>query len=120
RLGQDARMPGPPHWRRVSEIFHGALALPPERRAAYVASACGTDDALREEVERLLASDRQAKSFLQSPAFVTDEPEPSRQLEGQRIGPYDLVALIGEGGMGRVYKARDTRLHRTVAIKVLP
>jgi len=110
-----------PHdnWPRLKEVFAGARALPADRRPAYLAEACGGDDALREEVESLLASDQRAESFLEAPAVVGGDTSMTRSLEGQRIGPYQLASRIGAGGMGEVYRARDTTLNRQVAIKVL-
>jgi serine/threonine protein kinase len=104
----------------VGDVFEGARALPADRRPAYLAQTCG-DEALRQEVESLLAwDDARAESFLDSPVLVrVDDAIVTKNLEGQRIGPYQLASKIGEGGMGEVYKARDTRLDRTVAIKVL-
>ena len=109
----------PDDWSRLKEIFEGARALPADARPAYVAAACGDDDALRQEVERLLASHEGAKSFLETPAVRFDDTKVTKDLTGQRIGPYTLAVRIGAGGMGEVYRARDTKLNRDVAIKVL-
>jgi serine/threonine protein kinase/Tol biopolymer transport system component len=111
----------PKDWPRVGDVFEGARALPADRRPAYLAERCGGDEALRQEVESLLAwDDSRAESFLDSPVLVrVDDAIVLKTLEGQRIGPYQLASKIGAGGMGEVYKARDTRLDRTVAIKVL-
>ena len=110
----------PPDWPRVREVFEQALALPAGERSSYVAAACGSNRALCAEIERMLESHGRAAGFLSTPVVVLDEPSAVRSLEGQRIGPYHLSSRIGAGGMGVVYKARDTRLDRTVAIKVLP
>jgi hypothetical protein len=111
----------PDQWARVKEVFEGAWALPADARPAYLATTCEGDETLRQEVELLLDSHERAKSFLETPAaHVFDDPAVTRHLAGQRIGPYQLSERIGVGGMGEVYKARDTRLDRTVAIKVLP
>src|SRR5580765_2106612 len=107
-------------WTRVREVFERALALPGSERAAYLADACSGDPSLRDEVVRMLDSHDGAAGFLSTPAAVMLDPVTTVSLEGQRIGPYQLGARIGAGGMGEVYKARDTRLDRTVAIKVLP
>ena len=114
-------MPLPPKdWPRVGDVFEGARALSADRRGAYLAERCGGDEALRQEVESLLAWDARTKSFLETPVLVrVDDAMVMKNLEGQRIGPYQLASRIGAGGMGEVYKARDTRLDRTVAIKVL-
>jgi eukaryotic-like serine/threonine-protein kinase len=112
--------PGPEEWARVRELFESALALPPERRSAHIADVCGDDRILREQVELLLASHERANSFLGTQAALTTIDGARINLEGSRLGPYQLGPRLGVGGMGEVYKAKDTRLDRTVAIKVLP
>ena len=108
-------------WTRAKTLFDAARDLPADRRPAYLAEACGANSALRREVETLLASYDRMEDFLEGPAaVVVDGLSRIGLLEGQDIGPYRLMARIGTGGMGDVYKARDTRLDRTVAIKVLP
>ncbi len=109
----------PEAWPRLKEVFEGARALALDDRPAYVAAACHGDEALREAVEKLLASHEQAASFLETPAVLFDDTLPRKSLEGQRIGSYQLLARIGTGGMGEVYRARDTKLDRHVAIKLL-
>jgi serine/threonine-protein kinase len=100
----------------VLRIFEAALSREGAARAAYLDAECGPDAALRSEVEALLAE----------PSAETlpplEHPPWARPVVtvGQSLGPYVVVAPIGAGGMGEVYKARDTRLGRTVAIKVLP
>jgi len=79
---------------------------------------CGADQALAGRVEDLLAAHQRANGFLEGPAPLI-ELMTTPHLEGRRIGPYDLISRIGAGGMGDVYKARDTRLARTVAVKVI-
>jgi eukaryotic-like serine/threonine-protein kinase len=104
-------------WRRIESLCHAALARPAEDRAAYLAEACGGDEALREEVESLVADGDADGSFLELP-IVGDAVSPP--LVGRQLGPYRIEAPIGAGGMGEVYHAKDTRLDRNVAIKVLP
>ena len=106
-------------WPRLKEVFEGARALALDARAAYLAGVCDGDETLRHEVETLLVSHDQASSFLETPAVVIHDTLPTRSLEGQRIGSYQISARIGAGGMGEVYRARDPKLNRDVAIKVL-
>ena len=112
----------PPYDRlRLKEVFAGARALPASDRQAYLAAACAGNEALRQEVESLLASDELAKSFLESPAVVFGDgtPHPAQlMIEGRRLGAYQVQALLGR--MGEVYRARDTKLQRDVAVKFLP
>ena len=114
----------PPYDReRLKEVFAGARALPASDRQAYLSTACASNEALRQEVESLLASDERAKSFLESPAVVRGDGTPhSAQLtiEGRQLGVYQVQGLLGAGGMGEVYRARDTKLQRDVAVKFLP
>src|SRR5262245_50037352 len=95
-------------WRQISAIYNAAIARAGADRTAYVSSACGGDDDLRREVELLLA---QGDSFLQETLAVPP---------GSRLGAYELIEVIGAGGMGVVYRARDLKLQRDVALKVLP
>jgi serine/threonine-protein kinase len=114
----------PERWRRVEEICYAALERQPSDRATFLTSACGGDEALRHEVEGLLAHDPAADAFLVAPvaalaANVMDSAS-SGGLVGRQLGPYQIVSPLGAGGMGIVYRARDTVLGRDVAIKVLP
>jgi serine/threonine protein kinase/Tfp pilus assembly protein PilF len=110
-------------WRKVREIFDAALERGPEERADFVAQACGDDGQLRAEVESLLSSHGDAKSFLEKPAVekVADviEPETKKLESGRLFGHYEIIRQIGEGGMGEVYLARDKKLDRKVAVKIL-
>jgi eukaryotic-like serine/threonine-protein kinase len=112
--------PGRQEWSRVRELFESALALPAELRSAHITAVCGDDQNLREQVELLLASHERANSFLGTHAALTTIDGVRVSFEGSRLGPYQLGPRLGAGGMGEVYKAKDTRLDRTVAIKVLP
>jgi TolB-like protein/tRNA A-37 threonylcarbamoyl transferase component Bud32 len=107
-------------WRRVRAIFEGALALAAAERDDYLTRACGSEASIRRQVEGLLASHDRSGGFLERPAAeLFADHFAGLHLEGQRLGPYEVGSRIGAGGMGEVYKARDARLGRTVAIKVL-
>jgi serine/threonine protein kinase/Flp pilus assembly protein TadD len=108
-------------WRRIESLFHEALAIPREERASFLHVACSTDPALCHEVESLLLHEGLASGFLESDgsgaqtATLPRDPVPA----GEIIGPYTVMDPLGAGGMGEVYKARDQRLDRHVAIKFL-
>jgi eukaryotic-like serine/threonine-protein kinase len=106
-------------WPRLKEVFEGARSLALHARPEYLVAACDGDETLRLEVEMLLASHERAASFLEAPAVLFDDDTLTESLEGRRLGSYQLSARIGAGGMGEVYRARDTKLNRDVAIKVL-
>jgi Tol biopolymer transport system component len=108
--------------RRIEDLCDAALDRDAAERAAFVAAECGQDEALRRDVEALLAHAPRAESFLATPlgelaAQVLAAPGPS--LVGRRLGSCEIVSLLGAGGMGEVYRARDTALGRDVAIKVV-
>ena len=88
-------------WPRLKQAFEGARALAVDARPAYLAEVCAGDEALRHEVELLLAHGDQAVSFLETPAMLFDDSPAARRLEGQRIGPYEIPARIGAGGWER-------------------
>jgi serine/threonine protein kinase len=111
-------------WQQAERLFHAALARVEGERAAFVRDACLDDEPLRRDVESLLTFERDAQAFMQASAFeiaaVQIQSGTVTPLPGQRLGPYEIGALLGSGGMGDVYRARDTVLRRDVAIKILP
>jgi serine/threonine protein kinase/lipopolysaccharide biosynthesis regulator YciM len=107
-------------WSQVKEILDAAIRRKPEERAAYLDDACDGNADVRNEVESLLSSFGRANGFMESsaPESVTEIIETF--TVGQTLGKYEIVSLLGRGGMGEVYLARDLQLRRNVAIKVLP
>jgi Tol biopolymer transport system component len=103
-------------WRQIDQIFHEALKRKPNERDVFLERECAGDASLRKEIETLIRSHDAAGSFLENAAALPS----SGAFAGQTFGPYQIGTLLDAGGMGEVYKARDTRLNRTVAIKVLP
>ncbi len=112
-------------WGRLRELFDAALALEPQSRAAFVVEVCSGDPELHRELASLIAAHEAASGFLQMPAFgglgTPAEHEEADGMLGRRIGPYEVVGVIGSGGMGVVYRARraDDQFEQHVAIKVV-
>ena len=125
-----------PQWNRVKALFQQALERPPQERIAWLHECCDGDSALAAEVESLLTTLEEARSFGEQPAVEllsalqpdSGDLNPSGRVRagdamvhpGDRLGAYEILAFIGAGGMGEVYRAHDLKLRRDVAIKVLP
>jgi eukaryotic-like serine/threonine-protein kinase len=106
-------------WRRIELVFHAALEREPRERVEYVAAACGADEDLRKEVESLLAKDPSSPELVfNQPTVDLTHSAINRVETGARLGPYEIESRLGAGGMAEVWKARDTRLGRLVALKV--
>ena len=123
-------------WQQIKALFEVTVERRPSERAAFLAAAVGGDDALRGEVESLLASDSPERAFTNRLPLADRSPVPDALAalspsqdatrsqtylaEGMNVGPYRVMGPLGAGGMGEVYRARDTKLGRDVAIKILP
>ena len=113
-------------WEKIIELYHAASEREPSQRGTFLANACEGDDALRSEVESLLRQDLSEGDMLEriaedhrngSPAAKLNSP-PATFSVGSRLSHYEILALLGAGGMGEVYRARDRKLKREVAIKL--
>ena len=104
-------------WQHISNLFHDVLAQSPATRDDYLRDACGDDVDLRNQVESLLAATEQTRTSAGAAGHVTPR-EPL--APGQQLARYQIVSQLGAGGMGEVYRARDSQLQRDIALKVLP
>src|SRR6185369_1285125 len=114
-------------WKQVDALLEQALEQPPEQREAFVLAASKDNTELRDEVLSLLKAQSQASQFMEHSAIniaaqaLGDDPNITTivSLVGQQIETYEIQKMLGLGGMGEVYLARDTKLDRMVALKIL-
>lgn len=114
----------PERYQKIATLFHAALELPPSERNDYLRQACEGDEQLKIEVTKLLDESEEVGDFLDVPAFMVAAEaladEKSQSFIGKRLGRFEILSLLGVGGMGEVYLAQDTQLGRRVALKLLP
>jgi len=114
----------PERWAQIQQIYERALSLEPSRREAFLNEVCAGNKSLRKQVDSLLACQPEAAGFAEAPAIEVAAKAPAgdrgQGMLGRQFGCYQILSFLGAGGMGEVYRARDTRLGRMNALKVLP
>jgi len=115
----------PERWKKIDALFEAALPHTPEARARFLLQACDGDTSMRQEVEQLLRSFDAAGTFLETPVgesfgFDGKAARAPSLVIGQQLAHYQIISELGAGGMGEVYLARDLKLDRRVALKILP
>jgi len=104
-------------WRRIETLYQAALAVEPDSRAAFLEQSCSGQESLRQEVESLLFHGENAGRFLEDSPVAAESPMAIQP--GAKLGSFEILGLLGKGGMGQVYRAYDTKLRREVALKVI-
>jgi serine/threonine protein kinase/tetratricopeptide (TPR) repeat protein len=114
----------PERWREIERLYELAVGHEPSGRAAFLEEACSGDEAMRLEIKTLLALAERAEKFMEAPGMSVLAKAMAHERRGsmleRQIGAYQILSFLGAGGMGEVYCARDTRLGRLVALKILP
>ena len=113
-------------WKLIDDLLDAALEMPHERREEFLTNKCGGDDDLKREVISLLEAQKATDDFLENSAMnlmakeIAQERTEIFSFVGRKFGTYEIEKQIGAGGMGEVYLARDTKLNRKIALKILP
>lgn len=114
----------PERLKQIEELYHSALEVQPAERESFIRKSCGNDEDLRREIESLLAVNKSSNNFFENPplslaAEMFSQKDGQANLAGKEISHYKIIRLLGAGGMGQVYLAEDTKLHRQIALKIL-
>ena len=111
-------------WQQIEQLYQSALQREESQRATFLQQACAGDELLLREVQSLLGCEQYVKSFIESPALEVAAKvmaeDHAHSLVGRQLGAYQVLSLLGRGGMGEVYLVKDTKLDRLDALKILP
>jgi Tol biopolymer transport system component/predicted Ser/Thr protein kinase len=123
-ISRNKQLMTPERWKKINEVFQDAVGLESDDRERYLDSACEGDDSLRGQVDTLLAADENAGTFIAGNAAKDTEhllaDGNNSTLSGETLGHYQILSVLGTGGMGKVYLAKDSKLNRSIALKILP